>query len=129
MKNQLNQKIIWRTNRMVKQVNKWVKVKKIKDLVVVDINLDFHPLTPRNRWTENMVRELLLENDYNPGKCIQTSKVLNNRAIGENSRFLKGTFKFVDKDYVPPKQPAKTKPKTRTREQTNTAVSQKTKEQ
>ena len=74
---------------MTEQINKWVKVEKIKDLVVVNFNLDFHPLTPRKRWTENMVRELLLENDYNPGKCLQTSKVLNNRAVGENSPFLK----------------------------------------
>ena len=118
---------------MTEQINKWVKVEKIKDLVVVDFNLDFHPQTPRKRWTENMVRELLLENGYNPGKCLQTSKVLNNRAVGENSPFLKGTFKFINKDYVPPKQPVKAKPKTRAKEQVSPvikpAVNQKTKEQ
>ena len=114
---------------MTEQINKWVKVEKIKDLVVVNFNLDFHPLTPRKRWTENMVRELLLENGYNPGKCLQTSKVLNNRAVGENSPFLKGTFKFINKDYVPPKQTIKAKTQPRAKEQVSPAVNQKTKEQ
>mgnify|MGYP003141251471 CR=1 FL=1 len=95
---------------MAEQINKWVKVEKIKDLVVVDFNLDFHHLTPRNRWTEEMVRDVLKENNFNPGQCLQTSKVMNNKPIGEDSPFLKGTFKFINKDYVAPK---KSKPRVR----------------
>jgi len=95
---------------MQKQANKWIKITNAENLIVVDISLDFHPLTPRNRWTEEMVRDVLKENNFNPGQCLQTSKVMNNKPIGEDSPFLKGTFKFINKDYVAPK---KSKPRVR----------------
>lgn len=113
---------------MSKQINKWIKATTEKNLIVVDVSLDLEPLTPKWRCTEEALRSLLQENNLNPGACVQTAKVFNNRAIGKDSSFLNGTFKFVNKDYVPPKQPVKVKPKTRVKEQARPTVSQKSKE-
>ena len=94
---------------MEKQINKWIKIIDDKDVIIVDIKLDLDGSTPKVRYHEGLVRELLIENGYNPGSCLRAPKVLNNKPIGKDSSLLSGAFKFVNDDYIAPK--AKPRPK------------------
>lgn len=98
---------------MKKEINKWITVTNDENLLVVDINLDLNPKTPKARYHESLVRDILQDNGYNPGACLQTSKVFNNRAVAEDSGFLSGTFKFINESYVRPKKVAVTKTRTK----------------